>query len=158
MDLVFLSQLNMLRCPATKHAAFAVCLPLSQLGTTHVPSHPKAQGKARGRSGSVCTIDSKTDICQVDKLTKLVPFHFRNCLKNQHPPNTSCVSKSRPPSIYLGPEAPLAKHQACAPSLPMLLPLKSIFVTVLLTFKASARACGQSDGKPEELRYDLSGH
>ena len=54
-------------------------------------------------------------------------------------------------SPYLCPEAPLAGHQASAPSLPMLLLFcsKSMLVTVLLTFNASARACGQSDGKPE---------
>ena len=38
---------------------------------------------------------------------------------------------------------PHAKHQASAPSLPIKLCRKSIFVTVLLTFNALARACGQ---------------
>ena len=38
---------------------------------------------------------------------------------------------------------PRAKHQALAPSLPMLFTVKSMFVSVLLTFNASARACGQ---------------
>ena len=38
---------------------------------------------------------------------------------------------------------PRPKHQALAPSLPMWLPNKLMFVTVLLTFNASARACGQ---------------
>ena len=56
------------------------------------------------------------------------------------------------------PEAPLAKPQACAPSLPMLLNCKSMFVRVLLTFNASARACGQRDGKPEDLRCNLQKH
>ena len=43
----------------------------------------------------------------------------------------------------LEPQIPRPKHQALAPSLPMSLPPKLMFVTVLLTFNASARACGQ---------------
>ena len=61
-------------------------------------------------------------------------------------------------SLYLGPEAPLAKHQASAPSLPMSLLVKTMFVMVLLTFNASARACDQSNGKPEDLRCNLQKH
>ena len=38
---------------------------------------------------------------------------------------------------------PRAKQQALAPSLPMRLNRKLMFVTVWLTFNASARACGQ---------------
>ena len=53
----------------------------------------------------------------------LIPFYF---------------TVSRP-----GATDPHAKHQALAPSLPKLQQLKSMFVTVLLTFNASARACGQ---------------
>ena len=45
-----------------KDAAFAVWIPLSQFGTTRVPSHPKAHRKARKRSGSIYTSNSKTDI------------------------------------------------------------------------------------------------
>ena len=30
-----------------------------------------------------------------------------------------------------------------------------MFVSVLLTFNASARACGQSDDKPEDLQHNL---
>ena len=33
-----------------------------------------------------------------------------------------------------------------------------MFVRVLLTFNASARACGQSDGKPEDLQGNLQNH
>ena len=57
----------------------------------------------------------------------LVPFHL-NFL---------------PPILRPGATDPRAKHQASAPSLPMSLPHKSMAVTVLLTFNASARACGQ---------------
>ena len=51
-------------------------------------------------------------------------------------------------SLYLtvsrpGATDPCAKHQALAPSLPMSLPPKLMFVTVVLTFNASARACAQ---------------
>ena len=38
---------------------------------------------------------------------------------------------------------PRAKHQALAPSLPISLSLKTMYATDLLTFNASARACGQ---------------
>ena len=38
---------------------------------------------------------------------------------------------------------PQSKHQALAPSLPILLSDNWMFATVLLTFNASARACGQ---------------
>ena len=38
---------------------------------------------------------------------------------------------------------PRSKHQALAPSSPISLRSKFMFVTVLLTFNASARACGQ---------------
>ena len=77
----------------------------------------------------------------------------------QHPPITTCVSKSRPCiSLYLGPEAPLAKNQSCAPSLPMLFPSKLMFVRVLLTFNTSARACRQSNGKWEDIQCDLQKH
>ena len=49
-----------------KDAAFAMCLPLTQLDTTHVPSHSEAQLKAQGRSresggGAVYIIDSNTN-------------------------------------------------------------------------------------------------
>ena len=93
-----------------------------------------------------------------------MPFHFRQHLKEpqaQHPPNTSCdsqVSTTIHISLYLGPEAPLAEPQACVPSLPMRLPSKTMFVTVLLTFNASARACGRSDGKLDDLPCGLPGH
>ena len=57
---------------------------------------------------------------------------------------------------------PRAKHQALAPSLPMKLRHKLMFITVLLTFNASARACGQKrcqtkpcHVKPENLQGDL---
>ena len=33
-----------------------------------------------------------------------------------------------------------------------------MFVRVVLTFNASARACGRSDGKPEDLRCNLQNH
>ena len=54
---------------------------------------------------------------------------------------------------------PRAKHQALAPSLPISFPRKSMLVTVLLTFNASARACGQktmaNHVKSENLQGDL---
>ena len=43
----------------------------------------------------------------------------------------------------LEPQTPRPKHQALAPSSPIWFLRKSIFVNVLLTFNASARACGQ---------------
>ena len=33
-----------------------------------------------------------------------------------------------------------------------------MYVTVLLTFNASARALGQNDGKPEDLQHNLQNH
>ena len=33
-----------------------------------------------------------------------------------------------------------------------------MFVTVSLTFNASSKACGQSDGKPEDLQGNLQNH
>ena len=53
--------------------------------------------------------------------------------------------KSRAPLVHhLIPFTdPRAKHQALAPSLPIPLNRKLMFVTALLTFNASARACGQ---------------
>ena len=59
----------------------------------------------------------------------------------------------------LEPQTPRPKHQALAPSLPMLLSDKLMFVNVLLTFNASARTCGQklwqTMSKLENLQGDL---
>ena len=142
-----------------------MCIPLTHLDTTHVPPHSKAQEK--GREGQekveevtfisliatqIQPISSKMSkyICQVETLLKPVRFHFGNFLKDpqaQHPPFSLPSLDHHPYSIslYLGPEAPLAEHQAFAPSLPMPFSFKFMLVRVLLTFNASARACGQSD-------------
>ena len=91
MDRSCLSQLNMLRCPAVKDAAFAMCLPLSQLGTTHFPSHAKAQGRPRegqvqftqliAKQISMIKPNKANKICQAGELPKLVSFHFTDFLE-----------------------------------------------------------------------------
>ena len=122
----------------------------------HVPTQGKGPGKARfclhklkaKQTSMIKPYNKAKQICQVETLLKLVPFHFRDFLKDpqaQHPPNTSCGSQVSAVHIPLPrpQRRPLAKHQASAPSLPMPLPSRSMSVTVLLTFNASARACGQ---------------
>ena len=73
---------------------------------------------------------------------------------NTSPPTPPNSHKSRTPLAHHlvpfyftistpGATDPRPKHQASAPSLPILLPYKSISVRALLTFNASARACGR---------------
>ena len=64
-----------------------------------------------------------------------------------HSPDTCPTAlkfhKSRTPLVHHLIPFYRAKHQAFAPSLPIALSAKQMFVTLLLTFNASARACGQ---------------
>ena len=88
----------------------------------------------------------------------LFPSHFNDSFGKMHRPGTRPTALESHKSGTLlvhhfipfyftvsrpGATDPRAKHQALAPSLPMLLPPKLMSVTVLLTFNASARACGQ---------------
>ena len=88
----------------------------------------------------------------------LFPSHFNDSFGNMQRPHTCPTAlkshKSRTPLVHHfipfyftvsrpGATDPRAKHQALAPSLPILLTDKSMFSIVLLTFNASARACGQ---------------
>ena len=88
----------------------------------------------------------------------LFPSHFNNPFGQMRRPDTCPTAlkshKSGTPLVHHfipfyftvsrpGATDPRAKHQALAPSLPIWFPVKSMFVTVLLTFNASARACGQ---------------
>ena len=97
----------------------------------------------------------------------LHPSHFQDLESSTCPTSAQhllCLPTldHHPSSLHLGPEPPLAEHQACAqtfaPSMPKRLVTKLMFVRDLLTFNASARACGQSDGKPEDLRRNLQNH
>ena len=80
----------------------------------------------------------------LERCTGPTPEHLSNSTKVSQVSNTTGTplpfyfTISRP-----GATDPRAKHQASAPFLPILLSSKSIVVTVLLTFNASARACGQ---------------
>ena len=88
----------------------------------------------------------------------LFPFHFNDFFGKMHRPGTCPTAlkshKSRTPLVHHlipfyftvarpGATDPRAKHQALAPSVPILLNDKSMCVIVLLTFNASARASGQ---------------
>ena len=88
----------------------------------------------------------------------LFPSHFNDSFEKMQRPDTCPTAlkshKSRTPLVHPlvpfyftvsrpGATDPRAKHQALAPSLPISLRSKLMFVTVLLTFNASARACGQ---------------
>ena len=88
----------------------------------------------------------------------LFPSHFNDSFGKMHRPDTCPTAlkshKSRTPLVHHlvpfyftvsrpGATDPRAKHQALAPSMPISLPPKSMFVTDLLTFNASARTCGQ---------------
>ena len=92
-------------------------------------------------------------------LLTLLPSHFNDSFGQMRRPDTCPTAlkshKSRTPPLhhYLipfyvtvsrpGATDPRANHQASAPSLPISLRHKSIFVSVLFIFNASARACGQ---------------
>ena len=83
---------------------------------------------------------------------------FQRLFQWIHRPNTSRdsrVSTTIHVPLPAPRGAPFAEPQACAPSMPMLLIPKSMFVSVVLMFNASARAYGRSDGKPEDLRCNL---
>ena len=90
-----------------------------------------------------------------------LPSHFRDSWKdsvaqhlNTSPPTALMSQKSRTPLVHHfipyfstipkpGATNPRPKHQALAPSVPMSLYSKLMFVRAWLTFNASARACGQ---------------
>ena len=87
-----------------------------------------------------------------------IPFQWHDSFGNMHRPDTCPTAlkshKSRTPLVHHfipfyfivsrpGATDPRAKHQASAPSFSISFSLKSMFVIVLLTFNASARACGQ---------------
>ena len=80
----------------------------------------------------------------LERCTGPTPEHLSNSTKVSQVSNTTGTplpfyfTISRP-----GATDPRAKHQALAPSVPMVFNCKPIVVTVLLTFNASARACGQ---------------
>ena len=89
----------------------------------------------------------------------LFPSYFNDSFGNMHRPDTCpTVLKSHKSGTLLvhhlipfyftvsrpGATDPRAKHQASAPSLRIQFLPKSMFVIVLLTFNASARACGQT--------------
>ena len=57
------------------------------------------------------------------------------------------VQHKKPPRSWTPTFVPIAKHQASAPSMPIPIPDKVMCVTVLLTFNASARTCGQTRRK-----------
>ena len=88
----------------------------------------------------------------------LFPFHFNDFFGKMHRPGTCPTAlkshKSRTPLVHHlvpfyftvsrpGATDPRAKHQALAPFMPISLNDKLMCVIVLLTFNASARACGQ---------------
>ena len=100
----------------------------------------------------------------------LSPSYFNDSLGKMHRPDTCPTAlkshKSRTPLVHHlvpfyftvsrpGATDPRAKYQASAPSLPISLWLKSIFVTVLLTCNASARASGQKRCQTCEI-WELS--
>ena len=98
-------------------AAFAL------LGVAPPPPQPSCEPNRQGQNSSLRPGCRKSHKYRTPLVHHLIPFYF---------------TVSRP-----GATDPRAKHQASAPSLPISLCLKSMFVTVLLTFNASARACGQ---------------
>ena len=69
-------------------------------------------------------------------LTPLKPHNSQTPLVHHFTPSSFTISKP-------GATDPRPKHQALAPSVPILIYSKMMFVTILLTFNASARACGQ---------------
>ena len=82
-------------------------------------------------------------------LTPLKPHKSQTPLVHHFTPSSFTISRP-------GATDPRAKHQALIPWMPILLSSKSMFVRVLLTFNASARACGQKDGKQCE-NWELAG-
>ena len=82
----------------------------------------------------------------LEKSSAPTPEHLSNTTKVSQVSNTTGTPLD---SIFVhrfeawSQADPRPKHQALAPSLPMLLHSKFTFVRVWLTFNASARACGQ---------------
>ena len=143
VELSFLSQLNMLKCPAMKDAAFA-----SRYYTCANPlkSSRKSPGQVK-RKWRRCRLyhwqQHKRKLSQ--NSSKWI-CHSQRLFQRIHRPNTSCdsrVSTTIHVPLPAPRGAPFAEPQACAPSLLMPMLCKLMFVRVVLIFNASARACGQ---------------